>query len=714
MWKLFGGLTSQSGYSPVDEQIKVLKEGTRFSTEEIRSMLKYATVSSMADSNVGGNLVMLKTSFRQYCDEQNIGNARIQERLWDVFDADGNGELTMSELLQKMSVLLRGTLDDLIGFFFDIYDLDGDNSIDRRELAKVFSELYTCTLPEADDRCASETSTSSSSSTSRRSASVMPLSDEQVEALHDFFVHSDTNKDGRLSREEFAEGVRALAQQRSRPPGRCLTLYNVWVFFLCSWFEMGTSFSLPAMGALATRMKFRFDLSETQLGSLVGLYYLGACIGPVCGGIVMDRKGPGFTICGANIIVLLGTILQASAPNYGTLAIARIIIGFGGLITPFCTLEVLLLLFPNDFMLIAGLRNTVQSASGFLTFIILPSIANAVAKEGEGNYDDGTSLSLWFIAMLAVVSLISNVIVLRWYLPKTSPNANLALGQKLRALALAVTPKDPSTWAKWKLPLSFYLSTYGTQVFYFAPFAFTAFSVRLYQEKFGLSEELAELMSGILNVMGGLTGPFFGPMSDWLGNRALLLAAFNVPAVIGFAMLGSTSVTPWVATVLFALQYGFGDTVAYPCIRLMVGAHRAGVGYGIFGIFGNFFAAITPVFAGMIVDGDDGLNRMCWYWSALMMAAVVIWVMVHFMMGADSPLELPEKDIVEASDSNVAFAALLALDPERSKSLKRRHSRAAASTTSAPAHNNTEQSQPPHSVTLYAHDGRRTGQLTWV
>lgn len=57
----------------------------------------------------------------------------------------------MKELLQKMSVLLRGTLDDLIGFFFDMYDLDGNNSIDRRELARVFSELYTCTLPENED-----------------------------------------------------------------------------------------------------------------------------------------------------------------------------------------------------------------------------------------------------------------------------------------------------------------------------------------------------------------------------------------------------------------------------------------------------------------------------------------------------------------------------------------------------------------------------------
>lgn len=42
-----------------------------------------------------------------------------------------------------------------------------------------------------------------------------------------------------------------------------------YLFVSGSWFEMGTSFSLPAMGALATRMKFRFDLTETQLGSLV-------------------------------------------------------------------------------------------------------------------------------------------------------------------------------------------------------------------------------------------------------------------------------------------------------------------------------------------------------------------------------------------------------------------------------------------------------------
>lgn len=78
MWNLpgFGGV--QSAHSPVEEQIKVLKEGTRFSSEEIRAMLKYATVSSMVDSSENGMLKMLKASFFSYCDEQNIGNKIIQ------------------------------------------------------------------------------------------------------------------------------------------------------------------------------------------------------------------------------------------------------------------------------------------------------------------------------------------------------------------------------------------------------------------------------------------------------------------------------------------------------------------------------------------------------------------------------------------------------------------------------------------------------------
>lgn len=103
------------------------------------------------------------------------------------------------------------------------------------------------------------------------------VTDVTEQQLRNFFLKADKNKDYKLDKDEFAGAVREIAKRHSHPASRCFTLYNIWVFFVVSWFEMGTSFSLPAMGALAARMKFRFDLTETELGSLVGLYYLGVC-----------------------------------------------------------------------------------------------------------------------------------------------------------------------------------------------------------------------------------------------------------------------------------------------------------------------------------------------------------------------------------------------------------------------------------------------------
>ena len=53
-------------------------------------------------------------------------------------------------------------------------------------------------------------------------------------------------------------------------------------------------------------------------------------------------------------------------------------------------------LFPDHFLLMAGIRNLVQSASGAFAFVVLPAIANAVDL---GDY--GTAAALWFCAGLA-------------------------------------------------------------------------------------------------------------------------------------------------------------------------------------------------------------------------------------------------------------------------------------------------------------------------
>ena len=189
-------------------------------------------------------------------------------------------------------------------------------------------------------------------------------------------------------------------------------------------------------------------------------------------------------------------------------------------------------------------------------------------------------------------------------------------------------------WADWKLPLSFYLSTFGIQAQYFAPFAFTAFSVKIYVQKFGMSTAEAANLSGIMDLFGGLLGPAAGPFSDWLGLRAASLSFFGLFTVAGYALLAAgarTAGTVWAATVLFALTYGFGDTVAYPIIRLLVGAERVGIGYGIFGFMGGLFAVAVPTLGGNIFAAEasapaaDTGENVCWYFVGLAALVSAVW-----------------------------------------------------------------------------------------
>jgi nitrate/nitrite transporter NarK len=380
--------------------------------------------------------------------------------------------------------------------------------------------------------------------------------------------------------------------------------------------------------------------------------------------------------------------------------VARFGIGFGGLITPFCTLECLCKLFPDDFMLMAGIRNLVQSASGFFAFVVLPwiqrtylsedtlalnaedfdgSVSLFSAEQDDPDYNHGTTMALHFCFFCGILSLTSNVTVYLCFM-KDGAAGDLPvqkdLAAQVRGLAGAITPKSPSSCDQWKLPLSFYIAIYGIQSQYFAPFSFSSFSNKIYMNRYGANAATASFYSGVMNLIGGLVGPILGPVSDAYGNRALMLGGFGVLSAIGFALIGSSSeINLWIPTILFALQYGFGDTVAYPNIRLLVGPERAGIGYGIAGSLCGVIAVAAPMAGGVFMDMDDpnkplesGVN-VAWFFAGTMVLSTLVWLVVHVLEGPKSAIVLPAKDLVETEDLYINSAALVNMGNVSAKKL---------------------------------------------
>lgn len=131
-------------------------------------------------------------------DEQHLERLRlILDRLFTIFDSDGNGIVDFCELSSGLSVLCGGSREEKVRSAFALYDLNQDGFISLEEmvqyLTSVFKVLY-------------ETSPGTHAKLGVQPEELAVITAEQC------FLEADLNHDGRLSFDEFVRWY-------SRSPG---------------------------------------------------------------------------------------------------------------------------------------------------------------------------------------------------------------------------------------------------------------------------------------------------------------------------------------------------------------------------------------------------------------------------------------------------------------------------------------------------------------
>ncbi|GFS16948.1 calcineurin B subunit [Elysia marginata] len=104
----------------------------------------------------------------------------LVQRVIDIFDTDGNGEVDFKEFIEGISQFsVKGDKESKLRFAFKIYDMDKDGYISNGELFQVLKMMVGNNL---------------------RDTQLQQIVDKTI-------IHADTDGDGKISFEEFCDVV---------------------------------------------------------------------------------------------------------------------------------------------------------------------------------------------------------------------------------------------------------------------------------------------------------------------------------------------------------------------------------------------------------------------------------------------------------------------------------------------------------------------------
>lgn len=392
------------------------------------------------------------------------------------------------------------------------------------------------------------------------------------------------------------------------------------VMFIATALAMlGNYYVYDSIGPVADLLSRQLDFSDTQIGALNAIYSLPNILMVLIGGVLVDRYSARTVTLVTTGICLLGALLTAASGQFVVMAAGRLLFGLGA-----------------ETMIVAitvGLAQWFAGRHLALLFALNLSLARAGSWLADRSpsfarplYEQGWQPPLWLASGLAAVALLGGVAY--WLVDR----------REARRGTLAVAaPSERIDWRALLRVRSEYWLIVGLCVaFYAAIISFrSTFAIKYFQHAHGLGLEDASIMNSYVFFAAIFVTPVFGLLVDRVGRHAMLLIAGSLLLPLSFLVLGATSTSLMVPTVLLGVTFSLVPAVLWPAVPRYVAPEHLGTAYGLMTMLQNIGLGATNLIAGYLNDasgaGPDnpaGYDAMLWFFGLLSLAGVACAVLL--------------------------------------------------------------------------------------
>ena len=395
--------------------------------------------------------------------------------------------------------------------------------------------------------------------------------------------------------------------------------YRYTVLFLVSLLTFGSYFAYDSVGAIAPTLIEALGVGREAIGEMYTVYSVAAILSVFIGGLLIDKIGTRRASLLFSLLVTIGAVIVAIAPNIWILNAGRFIFGWGSESLVVAQSTIFTRWFKGKELAFSfGIGLTVSRLGTLFSFN-----TEALIAAYFGSYKS----ALWSAVIFCIISVAANIVF-----NILDRKGEKVLGLKEEGGGDKIVLADVK-----RFKASYWYVTLLCVTFYSAIFPFTALSTDFFNSKWGLSMtagteggffyQVFYNIFHMFNTAGGTTtiiifasmvfAPFFGQWIDKFGRRATVMMIGSLLMIPSFLSMAFTMIPPAFPMIVLGAAFVMVPAAMWPSIPLIVEENRVGTAFGLTTMIQNFGLALFPWLNGLLRDSTQSYTASMLMFSLL-------------------------------------------------------------------------------------------------